>query len=58
MKTVFSSVVVFSRETGQRISHSFSLVVPTPLVGEELYTEMGFFVPTILADRNIHRREM
>ena len=28
------------------------------LWGEELYTQMGFFVQTILADRHIHRREM
>ena len=32
--------------------------VPTPLEGEELYTQMGFFVQTILADRYIHRREL
>ena len=30
-------------------------IVPTPL--EELYTQMGFFVQSILADRYIHRRE-
>ena len=35
------------------------LIVPTPLVGgEELYTQMGFFVQSILADRYIHRREL
>ena len=28
------------------------------LRGEELYTQMGFFVQTILADRYIHRREL
>ena len=28
------------------------------LWGEELYTEIGFFVQTILDDRYIHRREM
>ena len=28
------------------------------LRGEELYTQMVFFVQTILADRYIHRREM
>ena len=34
-----------------------NIVVPTPLEGrEELYTQMGFFVQTILTDRNIHRR--
>ena len=34
--------------------------VPTPtLVGrEELYTQLGFFVQSILADRYIHRREL
>ena len=26
--------------------------------GEELYTQMGFFVQTILADRYIHRTEL
>ena len=26
--------------------------------GEELYTQMGFFVQTILADRYNHRREV
>ena len=34
----------------------FSLFRPL-LRGEELYTQMGFFVQTILADRYIHRRE-
>ena len=29
-----------------------------PIVGEELYTQMGFFVQTILADRYIHRTEL
>ena len=34
-------------------------IVPTPpLEGEELYTQMGFFVQSILADRYIHRREL
>ena len=35
------------------------LFVPIPtLVGrEELYTQLGFFVKSILADRYIHRRE-
>ena len=28
------------------------------LRGEELYTPIGFYVQTILADRYIHRREM
>ena len=28
------------------------------LMGEELYTQMVFFVQTILADRYIHRREL
>ena len=32
--------------------------VPTTLEGEELYTQMVFFVQTILADRYIHRREL
>ena len=33
--------------------------VPTPLVGGELYTQLGFiFVQSILADGYIHRREM
>ena len=27
-------------------------------MGEELYTQMGFFVQTNFADRYIHRREM
>ena len=36
-----------------------ALIVPTPLEGgDELYTQLGFFVQTILADRYIHRREM
>ena len=35
------------------------LFVPTPLEGEELQTQMGyFFVQTILSDRYIHRREL
>ena len=33
---------------------SFRLI----LVGEEVYTQMGFFVQTILADRYNHRREL
>ena len=38
---------------------NLSLMVPTHMWGEELYTQMGFFfVPTILADRYIHRREL
>ena len=28
------------------------------LRGEEVYTQMGFFVQTIFADRYIHRREL
>ena len=28
------------------------------LVGEELYTQMGFFVPMIFACQYIHRREL
>ena len=40
--------------------HAKIIVVPTPLEGEgeKLYTQMGFFVLTILADRYIHRREL
>ena len=41
------------------------IIVPTPLEGggggggeEELYTQIGFFVQTIFADRYIHRREL
>ena len=34
------------------------IIVPTPFVGDELYTQMVFFAQTILADRYIHRREM
>ena len=34
------------------------IIVPTHLWGEELYTQMGFFVQSILADRYINRREM
>ena len=36
------------------------LIVPNPtLVGrEELYTQLGFFVQTILADRYIHHRKL
>ena len=36
------------------------IFVPTPLEGggEELCTQMGFFVQSILADRYIHRREL
>ena len=35
------------------------LIVPTPLEGgEELYTQMGFFVQSILADRYIHRKRV
>ena len=37
---------------------AIAVFVPTPLLGEELYTQMGFFVRTILADRYIHCREM
>ena len=43
------------------IKITVEIFVPTPLVGgggEELYTQMGFFFLTILADRYIHRREM
>ena len=29
-----------------------------PLLRGGLYTQIGFFVQTILADRNIHRREL
>ena len=39
-----------------RLSRIF--FVPTHLWGEELYTQMGFFVQLIFADRYIHRREM
>ena len=34
------------------------IVVPTPFVGVELYTQMGLFVQTNWADRYIHRRKM
>ena len=34
------------------------VIVPTPLEGGGLYTQMGFFVQTILADRYIHHREL
>ena len=34
------------------------LIVSTNMWGEELYTEMGFFVQTILTDRYIHRTEL
>ena len=34
-----------------------SLFVPTHF-SDELYTQMGFFVQSILAYRNIHRREL
>ena len=34
------------------------IFVPTLLRGEELYTQMGFFVQTILADRYNNRREL
>ena len=37
---------------------AFPLIVPTLLRGEELYTQMGFFVPWIFAARYIHRREL
>ena len=35
------------------------LFVPIPILvgGEELYTQMGFFVQTDLVDRYIHRKE-
>ena len=29
-----------------------------PFLGDELYTQMGFFVQSILADRYIHSREI
>ena len=32
-------------------------IVPTHLWGEELHNQMVFFVSSILADQNIHRRE-
>ena len=35
-----------------------NLIVPTPLVRGELYTQMGFFVQAIFADRYIYPREM
>ena len=34
-----------------------ALIVPTPLEGKELYTQLGFF-QTILTDRYINRREI
>ena len=34
------------------------MIVPTPLEGEELYTQMGFFVQTILTDRYTHCPEL
>ena len=49
----------------QRSSHYNNLRRPqnkflfqSHLWGEELYTQMVFFVQTILDDRYIHRREM
>ena len=36
-----------------------NLICSDPLLrGEELYTQLGFFVQSILADRYIHRREL
>ena len=41
------------------LSLSLSLRIFWPLLrGEELYTQMGFFVQSILAARYIHRREL
>ena len=36
----------------------FTIIVRPHLWGEELYTQMGFFVQSILVHRYIHRKEM
>ena len=45
-------------EVGGMVITEAMMIVPSPLEGEELYTQMGFFVQTILADRYFHRREL
>ena len=41
------------------VVHGYSILLFRPhLWGKELYTQMDFFLQSILADRYIHRREM
>ena len=55
---LFCGHVVYHSVTTSGKIYTVLLIVPTPtLVGrEELYTQMGFFVQSILADRYNHRR--
>ena len=62
-KKKMSSCFIMNTRKEQTIQLVFCtaciFIVPSPFVGEELYTQMGFFiVQSILADRYIHRREM
>ena len=49
---------VYSAPSTAFISPTENLLFRPTLVGEELYTQMGFFVQSILADRYNHRREL
>ena len=49
MQTHFSEALV---------KYTIKLLFRPHLWGEELYTQMVFFVQSILADRYIHRREI
>ena len=40
------------------ITYLASLLFRPLLRGKEIYTQIGFFVQSILADRHIHRREL
>ena len=40
------------------VDKTVNCFVPTPFLGEDMYTQMFFFVQTTLVDRYIHRREM
>ena len=49
--------IIYSHCSLYRVKICNVIFLPS-LVGEELYTQMGLFVQTILADRYNHRREM
>ena len=49
---------LFDAIKAKKLYGKISVIVPTHMRGEELYTQMGFLVRTILADRYIHRREL
>ena len=55
--TVSEFLINFSAVTANLVKQKALLLVPTLLRGEEIYTQMGFFVQSILADR-YNRREL